>query len=291
MKRGSVDHPKMLRLAKLLGIARWGAVGLLESLIHFTARHAIQGNVGRWSDEEIAYALAWDDDPARLVDALVKAGFLERHPAYRLLVHDWHQHADDSVRKTLRNNDLPFLTIPEESRPIPEKSGNGKPKPSLALPEPKPEPEPGPVDSSEPQAAAEPMTEWTFPVHGQGPKNWTMPKQLYDVLAKAYPGLSIEAQMRKVQAWLAANPGKHKTARGMPKFLNAWLERSQNNGTAGQRAGPSVQAAEESMDDFLARVRKDQAEQRERESLAFTERLKQALGPGGDHATNEHATR
>lgn len=144
MKRGSIDHPKMLRLAKLLGIARWGAVGLLESLIHFVAKHAIQGNVGRWSDEEISYAVAWDSDPATLVDALVKAGFLERHPTHRLIVHDWHKHADDSVRKTLKNNNMWFVTMPEESRTIPENSGNGSPKPSLSSPSPEPEPIPPP---------------------------------------------------------------------------------------------------------------------------------------------------
>lgn len=41
-----------------------------------------------------------------------------------------------------------------------------------------------------------------------------------------YPDLDIHAEMRKIYAWLINNTKKRKTKRGMPKFLNGWINRS-----------------------------------------------------------------
>ncbi len=138
MKRGTIDNPKTARLAAALGLETWGAVGILESLWHFAARHAIRGDVGRWTDEDIANAIGWKGDSAVLIEALVKSRWLDKSKKHRLLVHDWHDHADQSVSKTLRNRSETFLTFPEKSR-------NGKPQPGPGPgPEPLPEPGPGP---------------------------------------------------------------------------------------------------------------------------------------------------
>ncbi len=137
MKRGTTDHPKTLRLAKLLQIERWGAVGILESLWHFTARHAIRGDIGRWSDEDICEAIGWEQEPGKLIDALVEAGWLDRDEVHRLLVHDWHDHADDTVKKTLRNRQEAFATLPENSgnvRKIPETSGKFRKRLEMVAP-------------------------------------------------------------------------------------------------------------------------------------------------------------
>jgi hypothetical protein len=150
MKRGTPEHPKTVRLAKLLHIQRWGAVGILESLWHFTSRFAIQGDIGAWTDQEIAEAIGWTGDPGRLITALVEAGWLDRNQAYRLVVHDWHDHAQESVRKTLRNRSLLFVTFRENSRKvekIPETVGpslslslSHSLSPAAPLPEPEPKP-------------------------------------------------------------------------------------------------------------------------------------------------------
>ncbi|MEW6234729.1 MAG: hypothetical protein AB1656_05020 [Candidatus Omnitrophota bacterium] len=124
MKRGAIDHPKTKRLAKILGIQRCHAIGILEALWHFTAQHAIQGNVGRWSNEEIAEGVYWEGDSDTLLNALLKSGFVDPHPTHRLIIHDWHDHADDSVRKTLKNRNLIFLTVQEKSGMVPNDSGS-----------------------------------------------------------------------------------------------------------------------------------------------------------------------
>jgi hypothetical protein len=110
MKRGTPEHPKVVRFAKLLRVRRHVAVGLLEMLWHLTARYTPAGDVGKWSDEEIATALDWDGDPARLLQAFVVAGLLEPHPTHRLIVHDWAEHADDGVRLLLKRRGQSFVT-------------------------------------------------------------------------------------------------------------------------------------------------------------------------------------
>ncbi len=83
--------------------------------------------------------------------------------------------------------------------------------------------------SSEPQATPEPVV-LTFPVNGTDGDEWGCPASLADELAAAYPGLSVPDQLRKARAWCVTNATKRKTPRGMPKFLNSWMERAQNNG-------------------------------------------------------------
>lgn len=46
---------------------------------------------------------------------------------------------------------------------------------------------------------------------------------------KAYPLTSIGKEVAKARAWLEGNPAKKKTRRGMKKFLNGWLARSQGD--------------------------------------------------------------
>lgn len=109
MKRTGIDHPKTKRLAKLLSAPHFTAVGLLECLWHFAARHAIRGDIGRWSDDEIADAVGWPaDDAGRLVTALVDAGWLDRCQQHRLVVHDWSDHCDESTKKTVQRKGWEF---------------------------------------------------------------------------------------------------------------------------------------------------------------------------------------
>ena len=109
MKRGTPDHPKAARLQKALGCSVLEAIGLLEMLFHFTAKYAIQGNIGKWSNAQIAEGVKWPGDPELLIRALVDSEWMDEDPEYRLVVHDWHEHADQSVKKTLANRKLKMI--------------------------------------------------------------------------------------------------------------------------------------------------------------------------------------
>jgi len=108
MKRTALDNPKIDALCHALNVQRWGAIGILESLWHFTAKHAVQGDIGRWSDRDLARFVGWTRGDSRLIAGLLATKWLDSDPIHRLLVHDWAEHCDQSVRKTLVNRGLAF---------------------------------------------------------------------------------------------------------------------------------------------------------------------------------------
>lgn len=143
MKRGTPDHWKMREFARLMKFpVRYGlplANGIMERLWHYTAKYHPQGDVGKAPDWAIAEACGWDSKSAtQLVDALVGAKWVDRCEKHRLLVHDWGEHADESVKKTLKNRGLAFL-FPENSVQC---AGKVPPALASASPEPKPLPLP-----------------------------------------------------------------------------------------------------------------------------------------------------
>lgn len=111
MKRGAVESPKVRRLSKRLKTGLATTVGHLELLWHFTSKQAPAGDVGRWADDEIADACDWEGDPTEFVDALVTARWLDPCPTFRLVVHDWHEHADDALRKAMRRRDASLRNV------------------------------------------------------------------------------------------------------------------------------------------------------------------------------------
>ena len=116
MKRGTIQHPKTIRLSELLGISHRDAVGLMEMLWHWTAEYASAGDIGRWTDRQIADAVQWSGDPAKLIDGLcdcgpkTSAGYLDRCANVRLVVHDWSEHCPEYVRKRAQRGTMAFVT-------------------------------------------------------------------------------------------------------------------------------------------------------------------------------------
>lgn len=48
-----------------------------------------------------------------------------------------------------------------------------------------------------------------------------------------YPGVDIEQEILRAKGWLVTNSSRGKTFKGMPRFLNSWFSRCQNNGGNG----------------------------------------------------------
>ena len=116
MKRGGPQHPKTQRLALALDLPIYAAVGLLEMLWHFTAQYAPAGDLGKFSDQEIETHLRWQGPPSSLVPALVAARLVDPHPTHRLVVHDWHDHADQAVQRVLSRRGESFVTNEKKKR-------------------------------------------------------------------------------------------------------------------------------------------------------------------------------
>jgi len=144
MKRQAFHHTKMDELMRLLDLPRWGAVGVLESLWALTAREAPRGDIGKLSDERIALGIGWrgrknvkpSEEAVRLVQALVEAEWLEVNAECRIVVHDWAEHCDNSVKKWLQRNNLSFI-CPDMSRQVEKCLPRAR---ALPVPEPVPEP-------------------------------------------------------------------------------------------------------------------------------------------------------
>lgn len=101
MKLAAPRSPKFRRLMRAIGRDRIATIGTLEALWLFTMEQAPAGDVGRWEDEEIESELDWEGEPGALVEALVETGWVDRHPKYRLVIHDWKDHLPDFMKKRL----------------------------------------------------------------------------------------------------------------------------------------------------------------------------------------------
>lgn len=208
MKRNTIQHPKTLALAVALGVPRYAAVGILESLWHFAASYALPGNVGRFDDAVIAQAVGWERNPTELIDALVNTRWLDRHAAHRLVIHDWHDHADDGLRKVLRNQALTFWNGSPPYQERDKDSGSRtvresfdpvcapQPKPQ-PLPQPLPQPQPKPQPSSGGDAGA------VQPGGGVGGLAGTLARIVKGAAAAGDSGNEIDRQ-HEVQALLAS---------------------------------------------------------------------------------------
>lgn len=91
-------------------------------------------------------------------------------------------------------------------------------------------------------------------------REWQMPKSLYDSIAAAYPDIDLPAEFLKAKAWIKSHPENRKTARGMPKFLNGWIQRAQNDRNGVRKNGkPQPKDTTRTVDEILADdVRREQ---------------------------------
>lgn len=128
-----------------LNIPRYQAVGILESLWHFTALYARRGDVGRIGINQLSDWIGWPHNKAGvLLNALLTCGWLDQHPDQSIgyVVHDWPDHADEATKKALKRAHEDFIVqtnsghIENVSRHVETKSDMERP------PEPEPKPEP-----------------------------------------------------------------------------------------------------------------------------------------------------
>lgn len=130
MKQGTTELIKFRKLMRRLKESQRGVVGLLELLWYSAAKQCPQGDIGRFSNEDIAELLDWDGPADELIDALVSCDWLEKSAEYRLIVHDWHDHAPGFIHAALGRKGLDFVTRVAKEPPSAEPSGDQSPEPS-----------------------------------------------------------------------------------------------------------------------------------------------------------------
>jgi hypothetical protein len=109
VKRSAPGHPKMHDLAKLIKSPLHAAVGILEMLWHYTGTYTPRGDIGSVSNGNIAAAVDWRKNQDELVEFLITSRWIDIDAQYRLIIHDWPDHAEDAVKKKLARLHLEFL--------------------------------------------------------------------------------------------------------------------------------------------------------------------------------------
>lgn len=165
--RAVPEHPKFAALKAELKLSKFQALGLLEALWHFTGRFAPRGNIGRFTDRQIETWLEWEGEEGAAIQSLTATGWIDPDNVHRLVIHDWHHHADSTTKKQLGRTKETFVS--DISRQHPDMSRqNGKVSgPPEPVPEPVPEPEPVPGAGTEPEPGP-------APVPGPGPEPTTI---------------------------------------------------------------------------------------------------------------------
>ena len=126
MKRGTDLKTKFAMLKARLGLRTYEVKGLLQALWDMTTENAPLGDIGRFTDEEIAAGIEWPLERAEeLVQALVYTHWLDEHDGHRLVVHDWHEHCEEWLRKRLERMGIEaFATGPiRKAQPPPADNG------------------------------------------------------------------------------------------------------------------------------------------------------------------------
>lgn len=216
------------------------ANGIMERLWHYTAKMHPQGDIGASPDWAIADACGWEvakradrsgmsaAKVRQLIDGLLSVGWLDLDGRARLIVHDWADHADASVKRTLENKGLKFL-VPEE-----DSQADGKKMPALALPcLSLALPVAGPVgDLSPGTSSAPPKPEPAAPNHPKMPPlqtNGFAPPDATDWAARyegvyalyPLPGWKPEGQMRYIEI-ISASVDLHTAAAAIDRSVLEW---------------------------------------------------------------------
>lgn len=53
-------------------------------------------------------------------------------------------------------------------------------------------------------------------------------KDMVEIWKEAYPGVDVEAELKKIKSWSISNKTNRKSVNGMEKFINNWLSREQD---------------------------------------------------------------
>jgi len=211
-------------------------------------------------------------DPGQSVSAV---------PTYR--VHDLWHHAPDYVAKR-RKREMERTTREAPDQPVRRTAPNGEhwqgtPGDQTGLDRtPSPSPSPSPTEqsgSAAPTPGAPPAslerfvcgaqapqspTLLTFPTVGTGGSAWALTEAQVATWQALYPGTPILAAAQKALAWIEANPGRRKTASGMPRFLVNWLNREVDRGRTTTPAATSMKRLGPNDPEYYERARRAREE-------------------------------
>lgn len=101
MKVGTTRKVKYRSLKALLGWPEWQVNGLLTTIWGVASTSAVHGDIGRFTDSEIANAMDMELPIfTTALSAMIETKWIDRHPERRLVIHDWFDHCEQWVKKS-----------------------------------------------------------------------------------------------------------------------------------------------------------------------------------------------
>ena len=154
-KRGTLEHPKTKRLARAMKAPAYSALGLLEAIWQWVGRYTPTGFLTAEELEDCADTIRFDEGGDALGAMLHACGLLDQMEG-GWYIHDWHDHADDSVKKVLAKRGETFANGSELRKQVQKPTGGNDSRTDreqdasdTRQPKPKPKPKPKPeLDSS-----------------------------------------------------------------------------------------------------------------------------------------------
>jgi len=127
----SRDHPKIIKLARVLKIHQAQALGHMVSIWTWALRMCPDGDLSSFDDDDIEIGAMWSGEPGALVAAAEDLRLLDRNDDGNFIIHDWDDFSgslkaakrareyrkrkrDASVTRTLRKRDI---TQNDQTRP------------------------------------------------------------------------------------------------------------------------------------------------------------------------------
>jgi hypothetical protein len=97
-------HPKMRRFARVAGISIPTAIGHMHLLWWWAMDYAQNGDITRYTSDDIADAVFWEGEPDALFKALVDSGFLDSLDG-STVIHDWQEYAGKRLEQMAKDRD------------------------------------------------------------------------------------------------------------------------------------------------------------------------------------------
>lgn len=191
-------NPKFFECFERLKTNKLHLFWMLHHLWYWASEFYPDGKLDGVSESALAHVMEWSREPSDLVNALHDSGFLDKSSC-GWEIHDWSDWRTDATRmRSCRKRK-------------PDKSSEQMFSSTLSS-----------VD-----------VVVAFPVVGttkDTAKTWGLTTSHLKKLEEIYPGVDVKLESKKSLLWLESNPTRRKTERGMPKFLQSWMERAQNSG-------------------------------------------------------------
>lgn len=245
MKEGTESNVKFKKLKRRLNLREWETIGVLEAIWKLTRTSCPAGDIGKFSNEDIAAAIEWSGDADELIGCLVACGWIDEDEEFRLIIHDWSDHVPTYLKGNFAKHNKQFANEVAKQRakqvakqPANEAAEHVATKPSLVKPS-QAESSQANVISSEPgKPASKQVVELrpedckfpVFPCSGKGAKTWEPTESQIKDWEESYPAVDVRQQLRESWQWIKDNLANRKSYGGYPAYVNRWFARNQDRG-------------------------------------------------------------